>query len=737
MKTEALLNEPEAAIRALRDSEQRYARLLGSSTQYVFSVRIAPEGGSTTAHGPGCEAVTGYTAGEFEANPNLWYEIIQSEDRSAVLTHIASVMTGKATPPLEHQIRHKSGQIRWIRNTAIPHKDEQGRVVSYDGLITDITQQKCSERLLRMQCLLTSELAHSSSLAEVMPRVLQRLCDTFEWDVASYWGVARGGQTLHCEVVWHRAGERLEVLDKTAPCSSLAPGAGLPGRVCMSGEPVWIADFEEETVLQVPPWVAEVGLRSACGFPLNRGALNVGVIELYGRLVRHPDPHMLEALVATGTQISQFVVRKQAEDSLEAERQLLRTLVDLLPDCVYVKDTESRFLMSNPAHRRVLGAGSLNEILGRTDFDFFPLEFASRYREDEVSLFESGQPLINREEPVRFADGSHRWVLTTKVPLMDGKGGISGLVGISRDITEQKAAEDRIAKAYADLAASESTLKQTVEELNRSHEELKSAQLQLIQAAKLESVGTLAAGVAHEVKNPLQTLLLGVEFLVRNLPEMSDDVRTALNEMGDAVRRANAIISEMLQFSAATDFRPTAEDLNAVLERALWLIKTRLVTARVTVVRDLAVGLPPVPVDARKLEQAFINLLINAVDAMPGGGPLRVSTRLVRVEPEMPKRSRAFQPFAVGEFVVVVGIQDRGVGIPEKNLARLFDPFFTTRPPGVGTGLGLSIVRNIVQLHGGTIDIRNVAEGGVCATLALRTQPLSSDGQETHPDRGR
>ncbi|MEW5720227.1 MAG: response regulator, partial [Chloroflexota bacterium] len=138
--------------------------------------------------------------------------------------------------------------------------------------------------------------------------------------------------------------------------------------------------------------------------------------------------------------------RKRAEEALATERNLLRTLVANLPDRVYVKDAAGRFLLNNPAHLQALGAQSQEEAIGKTDFDFRSHELAERYLADDREVLQSGNPLVNREEPSPLPSGEQRWILVSKVPLRDKQGNIAGLVGISRDITERKRGEERVSR---------------------------------------------------------------------------------------------------------------------------------------------------------------------------------------------------------------------------------------------------------------------------------------------------
>jgi len=222
------------------------------------------------------------------------------------------------------------------------------------------------------------------------------------------------------------------------------------------------------------------------------------------------------------------------------------------------------------------------------------------------------------------------------------------------------------------------------------------------------------------VKNPLQTILMGVDYLDNNLSRgNNDDTKLVLGDMRDGVTRANTIVRELLQLCAATDFEPNELDLNSVVEGSLRLINSEVVASQISVVRKLGAGMPRVRLDRNKMEQVLINLFLNALQAMSQGGVLTVTTRHRRFGEDLKLSGPAFAQFKPGDPVVIAEVQDTGKGISEEHLPRLFEPFFTTKPAGVGTGLGLSVARKIMDLHGGAIDIRNAPFGGVVVTLVL------------------
>jgi signal transduction histidine kinase len=281
---------------------------------------------------------------------------------------------------------------------------------------------------------------------------------------------------------------------------------------------------------------------------------------------------------------------------------------------------------------------------------------------------------------------------------------------LRREISERRRAEDRLMQANDELLQSRERLVEALADLQKSHADLKTAQWQLIEATKLESIGRLAAGVAHEVKNPLMTLTMVADYLAQVIPASEPDAATMLQDMRDAIQRANRVIGELLELSRPGELVLKPEEVHAIVDRALSLVKLEVALHRIDVVRQFGEALPTLPMDKNKIEQVLVNIFMNAIQAMPQGGTLTV-------------RTWAAPAAQGGPPAVTIAIDDTGPGIPDAYLTQIFDPFFTTKPVGQGTGLGLSVTRQIIQLHGGTIDLRNRAEGGARVTIVLNPQP--------------
>lgn len=387
----------------------------------------------------------------------------------------------------------------------------------------------------------------------------------------------------------------------------------------------------------------------------------------------------------------------------------LEAVIDNLPVGLFAKDASDsfRFVLWNKKQEEITTIPR-EEALGKHDFELFSEDSAEYFREVDEAVVARKRKLEVSEEIVDTPSGEI-WLHTIKVPIDDVAGQRTLVVGISEDITEQVHAREQLDALN--------------ENLTEANQELQSTQLQLIQAEKMESVGRLAAGVAHEVKNPLALLLLGVEYLSDGIDPDDPNVEEILSEMREAIDRADKIVRGLVDFSSQRQLALEPTQLSELVEHALLLVRHELKKSSVEIDLQFEKNLPELKVDSAKFEQVLVNLLINAIHAMRDTVNPKIEIQLSSSKLEGVERDegvRSAQHLRDGDDVVVLTLKDNGSGISEENLQKIFDPFFTTKPTGVGTGLGLSVVRKIVELHNGGIEVSNRLLGGVRIAITLK-----------------
>lgn len=265
------------------------------------------------------------------------------------------------------------------------------------------------------------------------------------------------------------------------------------------------------------------------------------------------------------------------------------------------------------------------------------------------------------------------------------------------------------------------------EALEKSLTELKQAQEMMVQVAKLGAVGQLASGVAHEVKNPLGIILQGINYLEHKIPDTEKDVREVLDMIKDGINRADRIINGLLDFSKSTKLELNPEDINAVLESSINLAQVSTRFSGVQIVKEMGRHIPKTKIDKNKMEQVFINILVNAAQAMDNKGKITVRSYVKKLEKTRDSLINSeVDYFNAGEEVLIVEVEDTGTGIPEENLKKIFEAFFSTKGPKGGAGLGLGICLNIVNMHKGLIDVESQVGKGTKITITLK---LATEGR--------
>ena len=377
------------------------------------------------------------------------------------------------------------------------------------------------------------------------------------------------------------------------------------------------------------------------------------------------------------------------ERELQKTNAFLTNIIQNSVDGIVVVDNQGVPLIFNEGAERILGYKA-EEIIGnlKNFRRFYPRELAAeimrRMRSPEFGppdkLNATRMTFINRngeEVPVNFS-----------ATIIRERGQEVGSVGIFTDLRE----------------------------IVKVHQELEAAQSQLMHTEKIASLGRMAAGVAHEINNPLAGILIYAELLQR---ELADDAvnRENIEVIINQTMRCQHIVHRLLDFSRQSLWDKKLFDVNDIINRCVELISHQAFFHNIRVIQRLDPFLPRIVGDPGQLQQVFTNLLLNAADAMNGQGQITIASR----------------PTASGDGIILE-FTDTGCGIPPEDRDKIFEPFFTTKPPGKGTGLGLSIVYGVIQRHGGTITTDSPPEGGITFTIALPLEAMHQEDAMNFPE---
>ncbi|MBS3731789.1 MAG: PAS domain-containing protein, partial [Desulfobacterales bacterium] len=343
---------------------------------------------------------------------------------------------------------------------------------------------------------------------------------------------------------------------------------------------------------------------------------------------------------------------QNTEKELSHQKEVLRTTLDVTPDLVALQDEN---LVYRAVNKAFCAYFKLNEadILGKTDFDIFTEYQADQNYHEDMQILQTGKPL-SKEISVSHGETAI-WFHILKVPVYT-EGRISGLLLTARDITVIKQYQER-----------------------------------LVQSQKMEDLGRISGGVAHEINTPLGIILGYVQMLLEDVDEdsqMSADLRIVEKQ----TKICSNIVSDLLGFSRQSQTTKTEVNINESIQEVISLVEHTFGLNRVQVLSDFDPNIPDIDGDKDKLKQVWLNLLNNAFDAIEQDGYIRITTKLCA------HRRR-----------VAITVTDTGPGIKQENINKIFDPFFSTKAVGRGTGLGLSVTFGIIKDHGGRINVLSPA----------------------------
>lgn len=467
--------------------------------------------------------------------------------------------------------------------------------------------------------------------------------------LSSVAGAIQQGQRLRSVCIWHREAS-----------ANRCSGVASPPREAVAAS------------LDDLPALAPGTIR----VPLVHAGLRLGVLEI------ESDPGQPEVLASLLDVLQNLLApfldaMTLAEDlalevasrsrEISEQRRFTGFVIDSLPVGLYVVDRSYRIQFWNRKRETGTQGVRRDDVVGRSVFQVLTRQPAEQLKAEFDQVFETGQ---NQQAEIVVGQGGERRVyLMSRVPMRLEGAEITHVITIGEDVTEARNVQQRV-----------------------------------IRQEKLAAVGQLAAGVMHEINNPLATIAACAAAVeARLVPSPDPNVKEFLEIIDKEVQRCSKIVDGLLEFSRHSSARPKSPvGANELVERTLFLLKHHSRFKRLSVVKALHSGDLIVQANDEQIIQVLMALMLNAVDAMADGGTLTLTT----------------QP-AVGRAEVLIEVQDTGMGIPVTELAKIFEPFYTTKPPGHGTGLGLSIAYGIVQDHQGRIDVESTFGQGSRFTVAL------------------
>jgi PAS domain S-box-containing protein len=576
------VSESKYAQRALSESEKRYRRITEAITDYIFTVKVADGHPAETHHGPTCEAVTGYTDEEFNADPFLWIHMVPAEDQDIVRAQAWEALSGHDPKPIEHRIIRKDGQIRWVSNSLVPMRDGQGTLVSYDGLLRDITNRKIAEETLR-----ESEERYRH-LVETMNE-----------------GLAMADQDYVFTFVNERLSEMLGYAREE-----------ILGRHIVEFVHDDYRDFMEDQIARRQrgearsyeiDWKAKDGQRvytliSPKGFYDENGQFtgSLGVLtditdrkraeealqKAHAELELRVKERTAE-LLQTNEQLKREIEdRKRIEQELRESETRYRLLINNMPSIVYrgYKDWSVDFMDEKVKALTGYGMEEFNSrrrkwsevIIGRD------LETA---RKAFIQALKTNKSYV-REYRIETKGGEIRWLQERGQIVCDENGEIEYVSGVFFDVTERK----QLQKA-------------------------------IVQREKLNTLGTIAAEVAHEIRNPLVSLGGFARRLQKKFPDMSE-CEVILQQS----QRLEKILSRIRNYLNPVEIRPQECSVNSIITDSVGLLAPETEIRGLRCQLNLNPDLSDVYTDPDILTQIFVNLILNAAEAMDNGGVLSIRT---------------------------------------------------------------------------------------------------------------
>jgi len=517
---------------------------------------------------------------------------------------------------------------------------------------------------------IAAEVTRSVELEVILPTTLRKIVDLL--GVEFGWIYLARGDSLQLR---YTKGTNQEFIDD---------------RYKISADPeVWVKQPQvrreklQEKLGHISERWKEEGIRSWASIPLESKGTYAGTLIVASKNYNMFTPRQVQLMDAFGHQISVALHNATLFDQLRKSKELYSDLYENAPDMYHSVDRNGTIVSCNQTEAERLGYEK-RELVGQPIFKIYPPDYHGQLRQVLHRIFDTGEELKGVEEQMLRKEGSLIDVSVSTTIVFDHEGKPKLTRTVARDITEKKKLEQKI-----------------------------------LQAQKIDSIGGLAGGVAHDFNNILSSIL-GSASIMRRRMGPKEKLYKYVGMIEAASRRGAALTRQLLTFARKHNVHVRPVDVHSILDDTLRMFE-RSVSKNVVIKKSLTRDIAIMNADEGQLQQAFLNLLINARDAMPEGGTLTVETELADLDENMAAHYEQGKP---GMYLMVT-IKDIGVGMEPRVLQKIFEPFFTTKESGKGTGLGLSVVHGVVHGHGGFIHVESRENVG--STFILFLPRLTSE----------
>ncbi len=583
----------------------RLAAIVESSDDAIIRKTLD---GTVESWNAGAERIFGYQAQEMIGQQIF---LLVPDDRiDEELNILQRIKQGERIDHFETIRKCKNGTLINISLTISPIKDATGKTISASTIARDITDRKQAERRSETQYIVAQILFEESDFRVALPQILQTVCENLQWDLSEFWGMDKSTHQLRCVDTWHNSQFMKPEFIQESRSLTFTRKTGLQGRVWEAGQPIWVTDVSHDPSFFRAELAAQVGLRTACAFPVISNQSMFGVFVFFSQRIQPKiDQDWLKVMMTLGRQIGQFMQRKWAEEQLQQQAQDLQQALHQL------KKTQSQLIHSEKmASLGQLVAGVAHEINNPVTFIHGNLRYAQQYTQDLLALLRLYRTEIPSTPPI----------------------------------------------------------------------------------------------IEAEIKK------IDLDFI-------EDDIVKVFRSMQGGTERIRDIVKSLRTFSHLDEAEVKVVDLHEGIESTLMVLSSRLRKQpncpEIQVIRRYG-KLPKVECYAGQLNQVFMNILCNAIDALEESSKFDPCSPLTSEVPTI-----AIHTSMVGCDRVRVEFSDNGDGMTEAVRDQLFNPFFTTKPIGKGTGMGLSISFQVItERHRGSLQCISAPGQGATFIIEIPTQ---------------